>query len=204
MARRVRKGGMEGSIAKELDKRITRATARGIQEFAINTMNSLAKAGPTWSGEFSASWRFVPEGSDPGGPGQEGKVYSYGKKDIRVTTIEKHMRAGARSGNKRFQIVNTAPHANLAIDAEIGVFRRDAAEARGWPEPLAEKPKLKLGDERSNPGLRFEIGAPFDGSFDEAPASMTAEPDWYYTYILGGGLEKDLGRGFSAGFKESF
>jgi hypothetical protein len=194
---RFKGGGMEKSLANELMKKVNRKVAQGIQQFAITSMNALVEAGPAWSGEFSASWRFIPEGGDPGGPGQDGKVYAYGKKDVRVTTIEKYIKTGIT----KFQIVNTAPHANIAIDAEAGVLRRDLAEAKGWPEPLKDP---ELGDERNNPDLRFQIGGSFSGSFDEAPASRTAEPDWYYTYVLAGGLQRDLGRGFSVGFEASF
>ncbi len=194
---RFKGGGMEKSLAKQLMKNIERKVAQGIQQFAITSMNALVEVGPAWSGEFSASWRFIPEGGDPGGPGQDGKIYTYSKKDARVTTIEKYI----RSGITKFQIVNTALHANIAIDAEVGVLRRDLAEARGWPEPLKTP---ELGDERNNPDLRFQIGGSFSGGFDDAPASRTAEPDWYYTYILAGGLQRDLGRGFSVGFKASF
>lgn len=194
---RFKGGGMEKSIANKLMKEINRKTAQGIQQFAIDSMNTLSESGPAWSGQFSASWRFIPEGGNPGEPGQEGKIYNYSKKDARVTTIEKYIKAGV----KRFQIVNTAPHANIAIDAEVGVLRRDLAEARGWPEPLKTP---ELGDERDNPGLRYQIGGNFSGSFDKAPASRTAEPDWYLSYLQGGGLQKDLTRGFSVGFKASF
>ena len=188
---------MEKSLANQLMKNINRKIAQGIQQFAVTSMNALVEVGPAWSGEFSASWRFVPEGGDPGEPGQDGKIYAYSKKDVRVTTIEKYIKAGVT----KFQIINTAPHANIAIDAEVGVLRRDLAEARGWPEPLKDP---ELGDGRNNPDLRFQIGGAFSGSFDEAPASRTAEPDWYYTYVLAGGLQRDLGRGFSVGLKASF
>lgn len=189
---RFKGGGMEKSIANKLMKVIERKTAQGIQQFAIDSMNALVEAGPAWSGEFSASWRFIPEGGSPGESGQDGKIYNYSKKDARVTTIEKYIRAGIN----KFQIVNTASYANLAIDAEIGTFVR--------PQDIDPLKDPTLGDERDNPSLRFQIGGEISGSLEEAPAARTAEPDWYLTYLRGGGLQRDLKRGFSVGFKASF
>jgi len=192
---------------QEFAQQLRRPIARGVQEAAIATMNGLVKVGPAWSGEFSASWRFVPEGGNPGGPGSDGKIYKYTKNDVRIDTIEKYMKGGTGPSTKvssnvaKFQIVNTALHANLAIDSEAGYFRRDLAEQRGWPEPLKDP---TLGDERNNPSFRYDIGGGFSGSFKDAPASRTAEPDWYHTYVEGGGLQRDLGEGMSLGFKTSF
>lgn len=192
---RFRGGGLEKGIANDLQKKIYRKLARGIQEAAINTMNGLAEAGPTWSGEFAASWRFVAEGESGGDPGNLGDLYKYSKKDIRVTTIEKHINRGVN----RFQFINTSPHANEAIDGVQGTFIRPS-------DPPIASAKLELGDERSNPSFRHEIGnkLPSSTSLEEAPAARTAEPDWYITYTKGGGLQLDLGRGFSAGFKGEF
>jgi hypothetical protein len=189
---RFKGGGMEKSLAKRLMKSINREVAKGIQGSAISIMNGLVEAGPAWSGKFSASWRFIPEGGDPGGPGQDGEIYTYSKKNARVTTIEKYMKAGIT----KFQIVNTAPYANLAIDAEIGTFVRPDDS---WP---LKKPTL--GDERDNPSLRFEIGSDIGARLEEAPAARTAEADWYYTYLSGGKFQQDLSKGFAFEFGRGY
>lgn len=186
---------------------LRREIARGIQGSAIEIMNGLVKVGPAWSGQFSASWRFIPVGGSPGGPGEEGSIYRYTRNDLPVTLVEKYMKGGRVGPSTRladvtrFEIVNTSSHANLAIDGEIDHFRRDVAQAKGWPEPLKDP---TLGDERDNPSYRYEIGGAFSGSFNDAPASRTAEPDWYLTYLMGGGLQKDLDRGFSISLKGAF
>ena len=192
---RFRGGGLEKGIAKDLQKRMNRALARGIQESAIRTMNGLAEAGPTWSGEFAASWRFVAAGESGGAPGRPGDLYKYSRKDIRVTTIERHINRGVT----RFQFVNTSEHANEAIDGRQAVFTRPS-------DPPIASAKLELGDGRDNPSLRYQIGGKLPDSVDlkDAPAARTAEPDWYITYTQGGGLSLDFGRGFSAGFKGEF
>ena len=189
---------------EEFAKKIRREIARGIQGSAITIMNELVEAGPAWSGRFSASWRFIPEGGDPGGPGSDGEIYRYNKNDVRIDLVERYMRGGKTGSSTtiadvmQFQIVNTAPYANIAIDAEAGVLRRDLAESE---VPLKAP---TLGDERDNPSLRYEIGGDFSGSLEDAPAARTAEPDWYYTYAQGGGLQRDLGKGFSIGLRGSF
>lgn len=181
----------QGEFAKQLRREI----ASGIQSAAIEIMNGLVEVGPAWTGKFSASWRFIPKNGDPGGPGPDGQIYRYTKNDLPIYTVERYMRGGGTGKGtqitsvKEFQIVNTAPYANSAIDAEMDYFIRPD---EGYPLKDPE-----LGDERNNPSLRWDIGGSFSGRFEEAPASRTAEPDWYGTYIYGGGLQRDLGRGFS-------
>lgn len=200
MARRGRSASQNASLNRsifrreqeEFAKQLRREIARGIQGSAIEIMNGLAEVGPAWSGRFSASWRFIPEGGDPGGPGSDGKIYRYNKNDLRIDLVERYMRGGIT----KFQIVNTAPYANLAIDAEIGTFVRPDDS---WP---LKKPTL--GDERDNPSLRFEIGSDISGRLEEAPAARTAEADWYYTYLRGGKFQQDLGKGFSFEFGRGY
>ena len=212
MARRGRSASQSASLNRsifrreqeEFAKQLRREIALGIQGSAIEIMNGLAEVGPAWSGRFSASWRFIPEGADPGGPGPDGKIYRYSKNDVRIDLVERYMRGGKTgssttiAGVTQFQIVNATSYANIAIDADAGVFRRDYAESQ---EPLK---KPTLGDERDNPSYRYDIGGDFSGSLEDAPAARTAEPFWYQTYYEGGGLQRDLGRGFSLGLKEKF
>lgn len=181
---------IERSLGEQMKKDALRATARGIQEFAVQSMNTLAQQGPAWSGEFSASWGFAPEGVTPNTPGTTGRIYKYTKNDVPIREVERYINDGVT----RFSIVNTSPHANIAIDAERAVFKNDGKI------PLKEQ---EFGEGREQPSLRYEIGATV-GPDSDSSASRTAEEDWYLTYLLGGGLQKDLGNGFSAGFKSAF
>ena len=188
-------GGLEKSIAGELQKKINRALARGIQSAAIDVMNGLSEAGPAWSGEFSASWRFVPEGQAGGEPGPAGSVYQYSKKDLRITTVERYI----KNGVSRFEFTNTSDHANIAIDGEQDTFVQKGEPIKpniftGW------RPADENGDQV--PSLRGDLeSATFH---DGAPGTATAPLDWYVTYTQGGGLTINLERGFSAGFKGEF
>lgn len=188
-------GGLEKSIANQLAKDINRKLARGIQSAAIEIMNGLAQAGPAWSGVFSASWRFVPEGQSGGSAGPSGGVYTYSKKDIRITTVEKYINAG----NKKFQFINTSDHANIAIDAEESVYIQKGEPIKpntfiGW------RPTDENGEQ--SPHLRGDLDS---ATFQDGTAGTATAPlDWYITYTKGGGLSLDFGRGFSAGFRGGF
>ena len=183
---------VEKSIANQIEKDINRKIARGIQEFAVKSMNTLAQQGPAWTGEFSASWGFAPRGITPNTAGTTGKIYKYTKNDVPINYIERYI----RDGYTEFAIINTSPHANEAIDGTQATFKYPGFDA------IKER---ELGDGRDNPSFRYEIGGVFQGSDpDEAPASRTADPDWYLTYVQGGGLQVDLKNGFSVGFQGSF
>jgi hypothetical protein len=183
----------ENSIAAQEERKIRRSLARSIQEFAVTSMNELAQKGPAWSGEFSASWGFAPKGAAPDTPGTTGQVYRYTKNDVNLYTVERYL----KNGTTDFSITNTSEHANEAIDGTKAIFTRPP-----WG-PVKEE-SLELGTGREQPSLRYEIGANFDGRLKDAPAARTAEPDWYVTYLLGGGLQKNLSYGVSIGFSTSF
>jgi hypothetical protein len=173
------------SAANELRRQINRKLADGIQGAAIQIMNGLAEAGPAWSGEFSASWRFVPEGQSSGGPGPSGSVYQYSKKDIRVTTVERYINIGT----ERFELINTSEHANIAIDVEESTFVQVG-------DPV--KPNTFTGWRPANPHLRGDLDSA--GFGDGTAGTATAPLDWYITYTQGG-LPVDLRKGFSANFR---
>lgn len=186
------KAGNKQRLAEQARQIYNRKIARGIQEFAVKAMNELARRGPAWSGEFSASWGFAPQGMTPNTPGTTGRVYRYTKNDLPINYVERYINDGYR----QFVIVNTSDHANEAIDGIQATFKHPGYDS------VKER---ELGDGREQPSLRYEIGGPYEGSNpDDAPASRTAEPDWYLTYLLGGGLQKDLKDGFSVAFQSSF
>jgi hypothetical protein len=180
----------EKSIAGQIKRDIDRKVARGVQEFAVKSMNSLAQAGPAWTGEFSASWGFAPEGVQPQTPGITGRVYKYTKYDVPIRYVENLI----KNGVARFSISNTSPHASIAIDESTGVFERS-----GVPIKIDD---WEFGDADPRPGLRYDIGNSVDQDDPDANSSRTAPPDWYANYLLGGAFQKDLSVGFSFGFEE--
>ena len=176
---------------EELAAQIRTSLAKGIQGFAVKSMNSLAEMGPAWTGEFSASWGFVPEGMTPSTPGTTGKVHRYNKNDVPLRDVARYL----RDGYEKFVIANTSEHAAIAIDEEEAYF---------FPStPLPIKPPVQEGWGRpEDPHLRFQMRTlpkvDRDGTEEEPTSMITAEKYWYQTYLKGGHLQNDLNIGFKA------
>lgn len=181
----------EKSIANQMRRDAERALARGIQEFAVKSMNSLAQEGPAWTGEFSASWGFAPEGRTPETPGTTGRIYKYTRNDVPVRDVQRFIRDGVT----RFSIVNTSPHAAIATDEEEAMFRPPS----DFPAPIGDV--VAFGTSRpSTEHLRYQIRYE-EG--EDVTSQITAEKDWFTTYLKGGGLQQDLATGFSFGFERA-
>lgn len=174
---------------EELAAQLRKQLAKGIQGFAIKSMNTLAEIGPAWTGEFSASWGFAPEGMTPWTPGTTGKVHRYNKNDVSLMDVTRYL----KDGYTRFNIVNTSEHAAIAIDEEEAFFFPETA--------LPVKPPVEEGWGRPiDPHLRFQIRktpkVDRDGNEEEPTSMITAEKYWFQTYKNGGGLQNDLNIGF--------
>ncbi len=178
---------IEKSKLAEIARDSLRQVARGVQEFAILSMNSLAEAGPGWSGEFSASWGFGPAGTTPVTPGGEGEIYKYNKNNVPVRAIEKHL----KNGVENWIIINTSPHALIAIDEEESIF---------FPQGEPIKPPVQEGSRPNEEHLR-----PFLMPLSEKTRTsvITAEPFWFQNYVNGGFLQRDLTKGVRLGFQSS-
>lgn len=174
---------------EELAAQIRTSLAKGIQGFAVKSMNSLAEMGPAWTGEFSASWGFAPEGMTPSTPGTTGKIYRYSKSDVPLRDVTRYL----RDGYTKFIIANTSEHAAIAIDEEEAFF---------FPStPLPIKPPVQEGWGRPEDAhLRFQMRTSpkisRDGTEEEPTSMITAEKYWYQTYLRGGHLQNDLNIGF--------
>ena len=183
--------GAAAKLKKELDKEL----ARGLQGFAVKSMNSLAEQGPAWTGEFSASWGFAPVGQTPNTPGVTGQIYKYTKNDLPVREIERYIKQGIT----KFAIVNTSPHASIAIDEEDATFERPSNPSR----PIDES-RWVHGDAQPRPSSRPVIGRIVDENDPDANSSRTAPPDWFVNYLKGGGLQNDLKTGFTFGYERAY
>jgi hypothetical protein len=157
---------------------IKQATVQAAQEAAVDIMNSLAEAGPVWTGRFSSAWYAVPEGGSPGGARAEGKVYKYDRRNVPATRFK----AGTL-----YRIVNGMDYAAQAQDLDPFDPRKELTTGTIRPD------KLRRGQRPTN-GLRGELLDGVDSNRATAPL------DWYMTYINGGALNRDLGRGAKRGF----
>lgn len=182
----------EKSIGNQIRRDIENKLARGIQGFAVKSMNELAQRGPAWSGEFSASWGFAPEGRTPNTAGTTGKIYKYTKNDVPVRDVQRFVRDGVT----RFSIVNTSPHAAIATDQEEGVFAPPANQ----PAPIGDVVKFGTG-RPSDEHFRWQIRDVAENPGEDVTSQITAEKDWFATYLRGGGLQQDLNTGFTREFK---
>ena len=176
------------NIAKAITKQLNRQLAETIQNAAVEITNGLAEAGPAWSGAFSSAWDVVAPGQAGRGVRATGRVYTYTKRNFPLSRFEKSIELG----RARFEIINSAPHASIALDLEEGIF-----QAIG--EPI--KPKIeegfrpRSGDGEQDLHLRWQVGTGYTS--EEPNASITAPKDWYITYAQGGGLQRDLAKGVS-------
>ena len=145
---------------------------------AVEIMNDLAEAGPEWSGKFQDSWVAIPVGKAASGSTGGGYPYTLNDVPKLSTSIKETARV------KKFEIVNTQPYAEYALDLKEGIFYAD-------DEPAGEV--VAIG-KRPVPGLRGDVSG-------SGGARSTAPLDWYSTYLNGGEAKKALGRGVLFGFK---
>lgn len=183
----------EQSIARNVEKDIRRKLARGIQDFAIRSMNNLAQAGPAWTGEFSQSWVFVSEGGSAQSPAAGGRIGigKYNRNDVPVRQVERYL----KDGRDRFQILNTSEHALIAIDAQESKFAP--------PLDQLDPVKLPVDYGTGRPSREHLRGEIYNKSDEEITSQITAELDWFPNYLQGGQLQEDLKNGVRAGFNSN-
>lgn len=195
------RGGMEKSIANQLAEGLAKEISKDIRNAAIEICNGLAEAGPAWSGRFSASWDVIPAGGTPRKRRipELSTVYEYSFRNFPLTIFEPSVVDMLRNGGAiTWNIVNTADYAAQALDETEGNFYR--------PDGFPIKPVVKEGFRPYNfaegyqeEHYRWQLSdgprLDSDGNPVEPDSEITAEKDWFETYGLGGGLQKDLKRG---------
>ena len=145
---------------------------------AVEIMNDLAEAGPEWTGKFQDSWVAVPIGRAASGSTGGGYPYTLNDVPKLSTSIKETARV------KKFEIVNTQPYAEYALDLKEGKFR-------GIGNPAGE---VVATGSRPIPGRRGDVSG-------TGGARSTAPLDWYTSYLNGGGMAKALQDGVTFAFK---
>jgi|TARA_Y100000015_G_scaffold18996_1_gene18423 hypothetical protein len=145
---------------------------------AVEIMNDLAEAGPEWTGKFQDSWIAVPIGRAASGSTGGGYPYTLNDVPKLSTSIKETARV------KKFEIVNTQPYAEYALDLKEGKFR-------GIGNPAGE---VVATGSRPVPGRRGDVSG-------TGGARSTAPLDWYTSYLNGGGMAKALEAGVTFAFK---
>jgi hypothetical protein len=183
-------------FSKKLRKDVRIRIASAIQGAAVEITNGLVEVGPAWTGRFSSAWDVVPAGSPGAAPRTENayKVYRYDRRNFPVHRYEKALEKNIR----RFTLVNTSENAGIAIDRDYAIFRHPSEKDPAKnPVLFGFRPMDAEGNQE--PSLRADVKP---GYGQEKPNAMiTAEPDWFITYSLGGGLSKDFTRGVTLGFE---
>lgn len=185
---------IENSATREAEAKLRRTTALMVQAFAVEAMNGLAQAGPAWTGEFSQSWVFGAEGFSAGyglTAGARNGIGRYNKNDAPLRRIESDL----KQGKTIFQLVNTSEHASIAIDSEPAKF----SPPPDAPDPV--KIPVEYGTGRpKNEHPRWELR---NKSGENITSQITAERDWFSTYINGGQLQKNLSDSVSLSFSSN-
>lgn len=181
--------GQDLGLAKDLKRQINKSIAKSVQECAVGIANSLAQNGPAWSGAFSASWDVVIAGGTPAPSRGEGRIYQYTKRNFPASRYEKALNASIGGPDTvRFEIVNSSPYADIAIDEEESVFFPDGA-------PIGDVVRTGFRP-KDDVSLRGQVSDDPNGD-----SRITAPPFWFQTYYRGGALSLDLAKGVELGFR---
>lgn len=162
-------------LVRQLDEVAATTVYNGPKACAERVVRELQQAGPSWSGQFSNSWKIATPSrtaSGDGGRGEPRPVYT-----PPITGREAATSFITRN-SVVFRISNNAPHALEAIDAvEHG--------REYWARRSSASPQTQLGQRkwevlpqaRQNASYRGQIGSGGDGV-----STRTAPLDWFATY----------------------
>ena len=160
---------------------VSESVKKGLRQASVEIMNGLVESGPAYSGEFSSAWYAVQPGESPGGNRSSNKEYHYDLRNVPKSKFKK-LKPGAY-----YEIANGMSYAPQALDLEPGEWRQ--------PEEEPIKKPVNRGERTGD--MRHEVVGN-----EKRGAVSTAKANWYNTYIRGGGLERDFGRGVKLGFRD--
>lgn len=169
---------MAKAVSDDAKYRINLATRKAM----VDVMNDLAEKGPAYSGAFRDSWIAIPKGS--GASGSTGGEYPYQLNSVpRLSIKGKEARRVVV-----FEIANTAPYAEIALDLVEGKFIKPEYEPLGGVEFGVLMGK-RFGRTR---------GQVAEG---QSGANVsTANLDWYTTYARSE-IDPAIQRAFRFAFK---
>ena len=186
-----------GQELKKMSRALLEQVNEAAREATVKVMNDLAEKGPEWDGTFKNSWIAVPVGK--GASGWAGGSYPYTINDVPNLSIT----LAEMRRVKKFTLENIQPYAPYALDLEEGKFTPPNFPRKDKGLNPKGKVVKKGTRDTSRPTLRGDIsgGAPRQGKSIEGQSRITAELDWYKTYIKGGAMKKAMVRGIKTGFK---
>lgn len=179
-----RRGELDGGWKKILDSVKERInTSTRIATAAI--MNDLAEIGPATTGKFRDSWQAIAVTGGINNPTPSG--YPYKTEDIPRLDIKSSTMDRVRV----FEIRNTAPYADIAMDLRQSTYKKVADPIGGIDFGVS------YGLRPRYPSIRGDV---IEGRGNKSHYS-TAELDWYTTYINGGQMHDSVRLALSANYK---
>ena len=173
-------------LLKDVDKIFASTVAFGPIRSAHRAVKELQQEGPSWTGQFSNSWRITtPDGRFFEGDGARGEP-----RPINVPTLTgpQAIKTGFSKDKVVFTISNNSRWAGQAVDFLDDDFFRPTKE----PQTQLGRSKWEISEQgRSKTKIRGDLLQP-TGKVDTGKASRTAPLDWFTTYLTSGKLDKAI------------
>ena len=173
-------------LLKDFEKVVASTVAFGPIRSAHRAVKELQQEGPSWTGQFSNSWRITtPDGrffEGDGGTGEPRPV------NVPLLTGPQAIKTGFSKDKVVFTISNNSRWAGRAVDFLEDDFFRPTKE----PQTQLGRSKWEISEVgRSKTGIRGDLLEPV-GKVDTGKASRTAPLDWFTTYLTSGKLDKAI------------
>jgi len=182
MARRPPARGFKNDL-RNMAPDIRKAAAEALRGATRQIISDLQELGPDYSGDFKRRWYSQVEG-------RSNKVFA--SVGVPRFTDQQLKRGGAPT----ILIGNTSPYAQEAMDLIPGRFISQEDDPNKAPVSMGKRTGRKRGQVRDLPS--DDIAEIYRSG--KKPAISTAEPDWYSTYMEGGGFDKAFKQGAKTGF----
>lgn len=158
---------------------IRKAVGEGLRSATRQILSDLQDASPAYSGRFRSLWYSQVEGR--------------GNKVFASVGVPRFSQEQLAKGAPTILLGNTAPYAQEAMDLIPGKFERQKEGPIKPPVAVG----LRVGKLRGD-----VVDVPMEAlaEMGKKPAISTAEPDWYSTYMEGGGFSRAFKQGAKTGF----
>jgi hypothetical protein len=173
-------------LLKNVSKFAGSVVAFGPIRSAHRVTKELQQQGPSWTGQFSNSWRITtPDGRFYEGDGSTGEPRPI---NVPSLTFPQAIKTGFSKNKVVFTISNNSRWAGQAVDFLDDDFFRPTKE----PQTQLGRSKWEISEVgRSQTSIRGDLIEPV-GKVDTGKASRTAPQDWFTTYLTSGKLDKAI------------
>lgn len=166
----------------QMSKDMRKAVAESLRSATRKVISELQEQGPNYSGQFKAKWFSQAEGR--------------GNKVFASVGVPRFTDEQLKKGTPAILIGNSAPYAQEAMDLMPGIFRSQAQDPNKEPVAVGKRVGRMRGQVRDLPSSDIEDIV----KNGRKPSFSTAEPNWFTTYMEGGGFDKAFKQGAKTGF----